>query len=259
MAFEILTIGLAGTQVQVAPDRGGLITSLEVNGKKLLYLDRGSFEDVSRSVRGGIPILFPFAGGLPDGKLLSTGTVMRQHGFAREMVWTVVEAGPTQVRMALESSEEIETLYPFEFRLEQTCIALENGVQVEMLMENRDDIPLPTALGWHPYFTCPRAQKPQLTTNLTNVDVREFSDDKEFNFGVVPPTSGRAEFRMPGLGRLRLSFSPEMRHLQFWSQPGKDFVCIEPFFGPPNVINSSHRLEIPPRSARTLFMRIELL
>ena len=57
---------------------------------------------------------------------------------------------------------------------------------------------------------------------------------------------------------LRLSFSPAMRHLQLWSQPGKDFICLEPFYGPNNTVNTDRRHEVPPGQARDFWMRLEL-
>jgi galactose mutarotase-like enzyme len=50
-----------------------------------------------------------------------------------------------------------------------------------------------------------------------------------------------------------------MRHLQFWSQPGKDFVCLEPFWGPNGTVNTERRLDLAPGAVRDLWMRIELL
>ena len=84
------------------------------------------------------------------------------------------------------------------------------------------------------------------------------SHEREFDFGLLAPQSGRANFVVPGLGKLRVSYSPEMRHLQFWSQAGKEFICIEPFCGPNNTINTAQRLEIPPGERRGLWMRIEV-
>jgi hypothetical protein len=50
-----------------------------------------------------------------------------------------------------------------------------------------------------------------------------------------------------------------MRHLQLWSQPGKPFVCIEPFWGPAGAILDDRRDLIPPGTAHDYFMRLELV
>ena len=83
-------------------------------------------------------------------------------------------------------------------------------------------------------------------------------DEREFDFGLQPPADGRTRFDVPGLGELRIAFSPAMGHMQFWSQPGKDFVCLEPFWGPNDTVNTERRLEVAPGSARELWMRLEL-
>ena len=49
-----------------------------------------------------------------------------------------------------------------------------------------------------------------------------------------------------------------MRHLQLWSQPGKDFICLEPFYGPNNTVNTERRCDIPAGQARDFWMRIEV-
>jgi galactose mutarotase-like enzyme len=86
----------------------------------------------------------------------------------------------------------------------------------------------------------------------------QFGNEREFDFGLAAPQNGRARFEIPNLGRLELSFSPEMRHMQFWSQPGKDFICLEPFTGPNNTVNTDRRVDIAPGTAHTFFMRIEV-
>ena len=86
----------------------------------------------------------------------------------------------------------------------------------------------------------------------------QMTDEREFDFGLPAPADGRARFDVPGLGRLLLSFSPVMRHLQFWSQPGRDFVCLEPFHGPNNTVNTDRRLDVPPGQSRDYWMRLEV-
>jgi galactose mutarotase-like enzyme len=119
---------------------------------------------------------------------------------------------------------------------------------------------VPVAPGWHPYFRCPAAEKTRVTGDLTGLPPDALRDDREFDFGIEAPPLGRVRFSIPGLGgALALSFAPAMRHLQFWSQPGKDFVCIEPFLGPANTINTEKRVSVPPGTARDFWMRIELV
>lgn len=256
--FEEISIQHQDVSAKVAPQRGGLITSLMVGRREVLYLDRETFVDSSKNVRGGIPVLFPFAGRLNDGIFQDAGTKMNQHGFGRNMCWQVVERRPYLLRMVLLSGKETVSQYPYNFVAEQSCLILPAGLHVELLICNMDAKSMPVSAGWHPYFSCPADQKQEVTTRMPGWDASRLSNDKEFDFGLPAAQNGRARFQIPRLGTMELSFNPRMRHLQFWSLPGKPFICIEPFLGPNNTINTAQRLDIPPGEARTFWMKIEL-
>ena len=57
------------SSIRIVPERGGLITEWRSEGKELLYFDLDRFLDRDKSVRGGIPILFPICGDLSEGYL----------------------------------------------------------------------------------------------------------------------------------------------------------------------------------------------
>lgn len=259
MSFETHALVSGDVRVEIVPERGAIVTSLRVAGKDVLYLDRATLEDPAKNVRGGIPVLFPFAGRLPDELFIPAGTRMKQHGFGRNKPWRVTEKRADLLRMQLAQDADTAEQYPYSYDAEYTVLVLPRGVQVEFLMRNTGAPPLPVSPGWHPYFCCPPEKKREVSGDVAGLTPDQLGNDCEFDFGLVAPASGRARFRIAELGALALSFSPEMRHLQFWSQPGKDFICLEPFYGPPNTINTDRRLEVPPGQARGLWMRIELL
>ncbi len=244
--------------VEVVPDRGAIVAGLTVAGKPVLYLDRATLDDPTKNVRGGIPVLFPFAGKLADETLALTGTKMKQHGFGRNRAWRVVDQRASSVRMALAADAETRAQYPYEFVAEQTVMIVPRGIQIELAIVAGDQ-PVPVSPGWHPYFGCAAADKSAVTGDVAGFTPDRLGDDREFDFGVVAPPTGRARFAIPQVGALELCFSPEMRHLQFWSQPGKPFICLEPFFGPAGTINTDRRAWVPAGEARTFWMRIELL
>jgi len=256
--LETITLKQGEVEVDVVPARGALVSGLRVSGTDVLYLDRGTLDDTTKNVRGGIPLLFPFAGKLDGGRFLAAGTEMKQHGFGRNKAWEIVSRGASQLRVALEPDAETHAVYPYLFSTDHTVALLPRGVQIELLVHNRDSRPLPVSPGWHPYFACDAEQKALVTGDAKGLAETVHGDSAEFDFGVPAPVAGRGRFLIPGLGVMSLSFSPEMRHLQFWSQPGKNFICIEPFFGPNNTINTTRRREIPPGAAHLFFMRIEM-
>ena len=242
----------------MVPERGAIATSLQVAGREVLYLDRATLEDPAKNVRGGIPVLFPYAGKLKDEMFLPAGTRMKQHGFGRNKAWAVRERRADLLRLGLVQDADTRAQYPYAYEAESSFQVLPRGLQVELLVANTGDRPLPISPGWHPYFACPAAGKAEVRGDVAGLEPGLMSDEKEFDFGLPAPQDGRARFQVPGLGELRLTFSPALRHLQFWSQPGKDFVCLEPFRGPNDTVNTERRLEVAPGQACDLWLRIEL-
>ena len=86
--LEVIQID-TGDRLRVVPDRGGLITEWFCNGREILYFDLDRFNQKGRSIRGGIPMLFPICGNLPNDLLnLPDGEfILKQHGFARNLPW----------------------------------------------------------------------------------------------------------------------------------------------------------------------------
>ena len=82
------------------------------------------------------------------------------------------------------------------------------------------------------------------------------TDEEIFDFGVEPPDPGRVAFEIPTVGTVTLSFSANLRHLQCWSLPGRDFICVEPWDGPPNVINTAACRLVEPDAVLTYAMDI---
>src|SRR4051812_38675002 len=85
----------AGSAATLAPSRGGMPTALHLRGRSLLYLDGATFADRSANVRGGNPVLFPSPGKLAGDAWERAGQrgAMKQHGFARNLPWEVIETG----------------------------------------------------------------------------------------------------------------------------------------------------------------------
>ena len=101
MHFEEVAINHGEVQATVAPSRGALVSRLQIDDKQVLYLDRTTFEDPSKNVRGGIPVLFPYAGKLENGTLKISGTQMGQHGFGRNRPWEVRGIRPGGLSVSL--------------------------------------------------------------------------------------------------------------------------------------------------------------
>jgi len=128
---------------------GGHIFHYERIGQKpLLWLSEISdFED-GKSIRGGIPICWPWFG-KPEGKTL-------QHGFARTSKWThisskEIDTNTTVVILKLQHSEESLKLFPYKFEL-ALHVEVGESLKVELITTNLDTKSFTITQALHTYF-----------------------------------------------------------------------------------------------------------
>ena len=103
----VLTDASSRARVVVAPNRGGMVTRFDVGDVPVLFLDVASLVDETKNVRGGNPVLFPSPGPLEGDRFTQGGRSgsMKQHGFARQGVWSVEASTGSSVTLSLSSSE----------------------------------------------------------------------------------------------------------------------------------------------------------
>jgi galactose mutarotase-like enzyme len=247
-----------GSSVAVRPDRGALVTRLTVRGVDLLYLEEATIDSPSGAVRGGVPVLFPFAGELAGGRLAASGTEMPRHGFARRRAWEVTGRTPGTIAMQLTPDADIRREYPFDFVVLQSVAATPGGLRIDLHVENRDTRPLPIAPGWHPYFPCPWGQK--LACLRQVITDRDFSslEPAACDVNLRASADRRVDFALPNVGRIALTFSENLKTIEVWTPPAGDFVCVEPWVGPTNTINTPDRVTVPPGRRVDFWMAIEI-
>ena len=144
-------------RARVVPERGGIVTQLQMGDRDLLYLDRDRFADPTLSVRGGIPILFPICGNLPDNRYTWQGQIyeLPQHGFARNLPWTVTQTetdAAAALTVTLSDTSETRSVYPFAFELQFTYRLVGHCLSIEQQFSNHSQDVMPFSIGFHPYF-----------------------------------------------------------------------------------------------------------
>jgi galactose mutarotase-like enzyme len=119
------------------------------------------YENIGK-VRGGNPILFPFAGRCHvDGKsglwqdLTGKTRPMPQHGFARDSVFELQDASETRFRAVLLADEKAVEAYPYNYEFQVSYFFNELGFLVELSLRNLEEFPIPWSPGHHFYFTLP--------------------------------------------------------------------------------------------------------
>ena len=224
-----------GQTVELVPARGGLLTRWTVEGEEVLYLDQATLLDLGQNVRGGVPQLFP-----SPGKPWA-GSPLPQHGFARQRPFTPVPATGAALACELESDAWTLARFPHPFRLRFEAALAGGALRLAWTVANPGPTPLPLHLGIHPYFLLPVARK--AAARLEHSAARAFDNvlGREVPVGPVDLAGPEVDLHLldqarptavlhRGGGRaLRLSWTPEFTVLVLWTQPGKDFVCVEPW------------------------------
>ena len=261
----------AGTRVVVAPERGALVTSFRVGERELLYMDEATLRDTSKSVRGGIPVLFPSPGKLADDTFRNRERTytMKQHGFARTMAWAVEKTATepaASVTLALESSATTLAQYPWAFRATLTFSLSGPCLRIVFKVENRSDEEMPYGLGYHPYFAVNDKAGARIDTRATRAFDNVTKQTGPFHgFDLRRPEvdlhlvdHGSAESSLAADGdRVTLKGSSELSQWVVWTLTGKAFVCLEPWTCPGNALNTGERLlRVAPGGARETWLTL---
>ncbi|SFL48048.1 aldose 1-epimerase family protein [Methylorubrum salsuginis] len=141
-----------GTTARIAL-HGAEPISWQVGGSD--YLWSGDPEHWNRHA----PWLFPVVGASAGGAVRVGGRSypMAQHGFARDLPFTVVAQADDAVTLRLEDDAATRAHYPFAFRLDVTARVAPGSLAFDLTVTNPGDTPLPYGLGFHPAFPWPFA------------------------------------------------------------------------------------------------------
>lgn len=103
------------------------------------------------------PVLFPIVGTLWNGEFSYKGDTfqMAQHGFARDMDFTLFEETDSCLNYILKSNAETLSRYPFSFELEIGYELIENKIKVKWRVRNTDNKTIYFQIGAHPAFYYP--------------------------------------------------------------------------------------------------------
>ncbi|MEH2322365.1 MAG: aldose epimerase [Nostoc sp.] len=263
-----------GSQLEVVPERGGIITRWRIQGQEIFYLDTERFTHPELSVRGGNPILFPICGNLPNNTYTYDGKqyTLKQHGFARELPWKATEQktqDKASLTVVLNSNEQTKAVYPFDFQVAFTYELQGNILEVRQEYKNFSSTPMPFSAGFHPYFLC--GDKTQLEVEIPSKQYQDnqtkeihsfdgnfdFSRDEiDFAFGQLTSQSATAIDRSRNL-KLTLDYDHFSTYVVFWTVKGKEFYCLEPWSATRNSLNTGDNLTVlAPGASHTASIRL---
>jgi len=243
--------------IKFCPERGGVITNWVSDGNEILYFDEKRFMDKTKSIRGGIPILFPICGNLNTSSSVFGKDYLQltQHGFARDLQWKH-SFNEKSLCLFLNESKKTKKYYPFDFELRIEITLKINCLEFEITIFNKTDIAMPINFGLHPYFNVSDLKNLEFIDNPLNCQNQEkniisstLDELKNINLGVdlLMYTSGRSAFRDKIFKRqVTLNHSYPFDLGVVWSDPPRRMICLEPWTSPRNsFIDGFRNIMIP--------------
>ena len=158
-------------------DHGAELASIISDGREYLWQADEAFW------KRHSPVLFPIVGAVWNGEYRSHGETykMGQHGFARDMDFTLIKESEDELRYRLASNDETKKKYPYDFCLEIGYRLVENSIKVMWHVENTGSETMAFQIGAHPAFFWPMLTDEQIaggvesmTAPLADTDLRGF-------------------------------------------------------------------------------------
>lgn len=243
--------------LKVAPERGGIITNLGLNGKELFFMNESTLFDKEKNIRGGNPILFPICGQLTNGQYEWNQSVykMKNHGFARNLPWEVVnihtDSEEASITIKLESNPDTLISYPFEFTLIFSYVLRDNQLMIKQEYQNNSKQVMPMYAGFHPYF---KSSNKRLNVETDASDYQDDNDKTIKKFDKVITINQKESYTLSTkTGNFRfhldepneevtIAYGNDFPYIVLWSEEGQNFVCVEPWMAKTDEFNKKDEL-----------------
>ncbi|WMJ88714.1 aldose 1-epimerase family protein [Anaerocolumna sp. MB42-C2] len=121
------------------------------------------------------PVLFPIVGSLKNNSYHYNGIEysLSQHGFARDMDFTLMNRSDSEIWFRLKSSDETKKVYPFDFTLEIGYRLIERQITVLWNVINNGTSEMFFSIGAHPAFLCPLKDTENQSDYYISLDNKE--------------------------------------------------------------------------------------
>ncbi|MBE0393498.1 aldose 1-epimerase family protein [Flavobacterium sp. PL002] len=211
------------------------------------------------------PILFPIVGTLKDNKYTYNNQqyTLSRHGFARDMVFDLIEKKEDSATFSLKSTEETLKVYPFEFELQICYQLIENELLIKYQVINKGDLEMGFSIGAHPAFALSsqfenyalefEKEEPLIYTLSENNLLSDETKRLDTEVNSVPLNYSLFEkdaliFKLLAsksvtilenkIPMLNIRFD-DFPHLGIWTLNNAPFICIEPWFGYSDTNNNT--------------------
>ena len=258
--------------IKFCPERGGVITNWVSENNEIIYLDEKRFLDRGKSIRGGIPILFPICGNLNISNSLFGKKYLQlpQHGFARDLPWQYsLNKKEKSLCLVLQDSEITRKYYPFDFEVRMEVTLKINCLEFKIHIENKTNSEMPINFGLHPYFNISDFKNLEFfdyplncQDQKRNILINTLEDLKNIHNGIdlLMYSSGKSSFRDNIFKRQVTLNHPYPFDLGvIWSNPPRQMICLEPWTSPRNsLVDGLRKILIPPNVSQRFDASIQI-
>ena len=214
------------------------------------------------------PVLFPIVGTLKNNSYNHNNKEyqLTRHGFARDMEFELVEKTDNRATFSIQSNFATLANYPFQFELQIQYTLIDTTLEIAYKVINKDSTEIPFSIGAHPAFALPgnfenyslefEKVEPLEYTLLENDLVSKQTETIATHSNFVPLTYKLFErdaliFKKLQSNSLiivekekpflKVHFE-DFPNLGIWTKVDAPFICIEPWFGYSDTIESNGNL-----------------
>ena len=249
--------------------KGAELKSFTINGNEIIWQSKPEIWN------GSAPILFPVVGRLKNQKFIYEGREYNLpiHGFCRGTEFEVEKQEEHSISFILKSSELTKRIYPFDFLLRVTFSIQDDRLNVDYQVENKSNKIMLFSLGSHPAINIPlkntsladyyvEFEKPEslhryelieglvkkqenlylnkettikLSKHIFDDDALIFTDIKSKSINVKNDKTGK-----------NIKINLGAPDIGIWAKPNADYVCIEPWYGYDDPVDSNNILTEKP-------------
>jgi galactose mutarotase-like enzyme len=220
------------------------------------------------------PVLFPIVGRLKNDTYYHNDQAysLSQHGFARNMLFDVIHQSNTDVHFELKANEETKKNYPFDFTLQLKYSLQENNLSLQYEVLNNSSDVMYFSIGMHPGFKVPfmeheayddyyiecneveNASRYLISGGLIS-DSQEKVFDGSKTLALHKELFDRDALVFKNLASSEVSIksknhshgitleAKDFPYYGIWAQPKANFVCLEPWCGIADGVNSDQQLK----------------
>ena len=240
---------------------GAELTSIKYNSEERLHQGESVLDKEGKVFwKRHAPVLFPIVGSLKNNTTYIDGKKyqMSQHGFARDMVFDIVNISEREHTYVLKYNEDTLKMYPYKFELYISYFIEDNKLTVTYKVKNLDIRPIYFGIGGHPAFIIDLKNNKykvefeneennikfsQLDAGLisyknnyinnslmSNNRCIEISKDTFSHDAIIMSGLSSRKLRLyeNNIEKLEFEFG-QFKYLSLWSKKNAPFLCIEPW------------------------------